>query len=140
MMADATTRQSVGWPLFVISLIDAHERRQRMAEQMARHGLSYEIIDAIDGRQGLPPEYEHKIDRMAARDYMCRDMTDGEFACALSHQMIYERIVHDALPGAIVLEDDAILTSSFAGFVQEKGYLIPTALFIDRFCVFAVGD
>lgn len=112
------------WPIFIISLADAHERRRRIMDQCRSFGLMAEIVDAVDGRSGLPSEYEGRIDRAGAKAYdLGRKMTDGEFACALSHQMIYERILRDDLPGAVVLEDDAILTPEFAEFVRDQGYL-----------------
>lgn len=110
------------WPIFVISLADAHERRYRIAEQCADFGLAIEIVDAIDGRAGLPPEFEAEIDRESARVRHRRPLSDGEFACALSHRSVYRRILDDDLPGAIVLEDDAILSSSFADFIRKQGY------------------
>src|SRR5699024_6250809 len=41
----------------------------------------------------------------------------------LSHQSIYRRIVDEGLPGAIVLEDDAILTPMVSDFLARRGYL-----------------
>lgn len=119
------------WPIFAISLKDAHDRRETLLDQCDALGLTVEIIDAVDGRQGLPPKFEHKIDREGARSYMDREMTDGEFACALSHQSIYERIIRDGLPGAIVLEDDALLTEDFAYFVKNQGYLLADFIQMD---------
>src|SRR5690625_4444400 len=110
------------WPILVISLADALERRSRIAEQCAGLGLEIEIIEAIDGRAGLPAEFEAEIDRDAARIRHRRALSDAEFACALSHRSVYRRILDDGLPGAIVLEDDAILSSSFADFVRKQGY------------------
>lgn len=120
------------WPIFVISLSDAFERRQSLLSQCANLGLNVEIVDAVDGRTGLPPEFEAKIDRVAALSVMGREMTDAEFACALSHQSIYERIYREDLPGAIILEDDAILTSGFADFYNESGYLIAPFIQLDH--------
>lgn len=112
------------WPIFVVSLSDAHERRESITRQFREHGLEFEFVDAVDGRNGLPAEYESKIDRAAARARMKRDLSDAEFACALSHQSIYERIVAGGgLPGAIVLEDDVILTDAFIEFIREGTFV-----------------
>lgn len=111
------------WPIFVVSLTDAHDRRESITRQFERHGLGFEFIDAVDGRNGLPTEYESRIDRVGARAKYKRDLSDAEFACALSHQSIYERIVREGLPGAVVLEDDVILTDAFIGFIRESAFI-----------------
>lgn len=110
------------WPVFIISLKDAHQRREAILRQCNEYGIAIEIIDAVDGRNGLPPELEHKVDRTAAYELLGHEMSDGEFACALSHQSIYERILQDNLPGAIVLEDDALLSPEFASFLADRKY------------------
>lgn len=110
------------WPILVISLADAHERRSRIAEQCAGLGLEIEILDAIDGRAGLPVEFEAEIDRDAAQIQHRRPLSDAEFACALSHRSGYQQIIGNSLPGAIILEDDAILSPLFADFVRMQGY------------------
>lgn len=111
------------WPIFVVSLADARLRRERITRQCAALGLSPVIVDATDGRNGLPPEAEIQVDRAAADARARRRVTDAELACALSHHGIYHLIVEQDLPGAIVLEDDAILTALFAEFMRGKGYL-----------------
>ena len=112
----------MGWPILIISLPDAEIRRQAISTTLKRLDLSFEFIDAIDGRDGLPSRYESLIDRDKARFLMGRDLTDGEFACALSHQQIYKTIINGEIPGAIVLEDDAIPLRGFRGFITESGY------------------
>src|SRR5690625_2715287 len=115
-------KQEDAWPIFVISLHDAHERRRSIREQCAELGLEFEFFDAIDGRTGLAPEFEVEIDRGAAEIRHHRPLSDAEFACALSHRRIYQRILERGLPGAVVLEDDAILSRQFALFIGGKGY------------------
>lgn len=119
------------WPIFVISLKDATERREKLLQQCAAHSIDVEILDAIDGRHGLPVEMEHKVDRDAAFSRLGRKMTDGEFACALSHQMVYERILRDDLPGAIVLEDDALISTEFATFIHSQKYKVADFIQVD---------
>lgn len=111
------------WPIFVVSLKDAIERRSQILAQCTILGLQPELVDAIDGRDGLPPEVEHLVDRNTAETRVGRKLTDGEYACALSHRTVYQRICREGLPGAIILEDDAILTEYFADFLAGKGYL-----------------
>ncbi|MCH8466617.1 MAG: glycosyltransferase family 25 protein [Roseinatronobacter sp.] len=110
------------WPVFVISLTDAGERRARISEQLSALSIPFEFVDAIDGRSGLPAEYERMIDRAGTLVQERRGMSDAEYACALSHMSVYKRILDQNLPGAIVLEDDAILGAGFAAYRGARAY------------------
>ena len=110
------------WPVFIISLHDAQCRRQKLCARLDELSITYQIVPAVDGRTGLPSMYEPLVDRATARQRMKRDMSDGELACALSHQMVYNRIVKNDLLGAIVLEDDAEISEEFREFYFECHY------------------
>ncbi|MEM8824489.1 MAG: glycosyltransferase family 25 protein [Pseudomonadota bacterium] len=120
------------WPIFVISLPDALDRRREMQAKLFDLGLPFTFLDAVDGRSGLPSHLEPLIDRSKARTNVWRPMTDGEFACALSHQSAYERIIEENLPGAIILEDDAIPMPGFRDFYQNELYLNADLIQLDH--------
>ena len=101
-------------PIFVVTLPGDDARRAPLLAQLDQMGLDCELLFGVDGRAGLPPEYEDMVDRERARRKYRRDLSDGELACALSHLNVYREIVRRDLQAAIVLEDDAILTRSFA--------------------------
>lgn len=130
--ADSRVQGSGGWPIFVVSLADAKERREKIYAQLQAIGLTAEITFAVDGRQGLSPEAEARIDRDGAAARARRRMSDAEFACALSHQTLYQRIIDQGLAGAIILEDDAILTSGFAEFIEGSGFLSADLVQLDH--------
>lgn len=134
MASKSATRPSEPspWPIFVISLADAHERRQSLRTQLEALELGAEIINAVDGRGGLSPELERMIDRESAEARVGRKISGGEFACALSHQRLYQRILDEGLPGAIILEDDAILTPEFAEYIAHAGYLAADLVQMDH--------
>jgi glycosyl transferase, family 25 len=125
-MQDSTAPDHVkaaqDWPVFVISLTDAGERRARISEQLSALSIPFEFVDAIDGRSGLPAEYERMIDRAGTLVQERRGVSDAEYACALSHMSVYKRILDQNLPGAIVLEDDAILGAGFAAYRGARAY------------------
>jgi glycosyl transferase family 25 len=110
------------WPIFVISLSDAVERRKPLLAQLRAFSLDFELFDAIDGRNGLPGPFEGQVDRQKTRRNIARDMTDGEYACALSHLAVHRLVIERGLPGAIILEDDAILQPLFPEFCNESGF------------------
>ena len=110
------------WPVFVISLKSATLRRAPLVAKLDRFGIPFVVHEAIDGLAGLPEEYEALIDRAHVEAVQRRRITDGEWACALSHRAIYGRVAERALPGAVVLEDDARIGRRLATFLEGRGY------------------
>ncbi|MCY4300112.1 MAG: glycosyltransferase family 25 protein [Aestuariivita sp.] len=108
-------------PCFVISLPDCTARRKAISTRLERLRIDYEFFDAVDGRAGLPCQYENQIDRLRSRK-LGRNLCDAEYACALSHINVYRRIVSDAIPYALVLEDDAIPLLGLRTFLTLEEY------------------
>ncbi len=46
------------------------------------------------------------------------EMTDGEIACTLSHQLIYQDMIDKNIEWAVILEDDVIVNEKFKKFLQ----------------------
>jgi len=113
---------TVTFPIFVLTLSGDDERRAALLEKLEALELPYELVFGIDGRKGLPPECEQMIDREGTPACAGRKLSDGEYACALSHRSIYSHIVGQGLPGGIILEDDAILVDGFAEFVRSNDF------------------
>ncbi len=109
-------------PIFVVSLADADARRAEISAAMETLGLSVRFLDAVDGRAGLDPSLETMIDREAPFQRLGRTMTDGEFACALSHRSAWQKVVDDKHDHALILEDDAIPGDGLLRFLEAKGY------------------
>ena len=76
----------------------------------------------IDGRSGLPAEYENLIDRQSAQETLGRPMSDPEFACALSHNKIYHKIIEREISCAIILEDDITISDQSVPFFDNISY------------------
>lgn len=119
-----TLKQIDHWPIFVLSLEGDEARRAPLLNALAEMGLKAEVLIGVDGRNGLPEWAEAEVDR--TQDWTTHSpglpMTDGEFACALSHVRAYQKIITEGLPGAIVFEDDAIIGEPFKRFVTARGY------------------
>lgn len=120
------------WPIIVLSLDGEDARRAPLLERLAALGLPFEVFIGIDGRKGLPPRWEAEIDRNAALRQIGREMTDGEFACALSHREIYRNILSKGWGGAVVLEDDAIIGQHFDAFIKQAIYDRSELLMLDH--------
>ncbi len=100
-------------PIFVISLADSESRRDSISKHLHRLGLDFTFVEAVDGRNGLSPEMEGLVDRGEARARLGRDMSDAELACALSHTLVYKKMLDENLENAVVLEDDMVPTEEF---------------------------
>lgn len=98
------------WPILIISLPDANERRSLLLPELDRAFLTYTLIDAVDGRNGLDADQEAMCDRHLMQDKFGRELADTEIACALSHRRAYEYVLTNDLPGALILEDDTVWT------------------------------
>jgi glycosyl transferase family 25 len=110
------------WPVFVLSLPGCEARRAPLLAALAGLGIAVEVVLGVDGREGLPPAVEPEVDREAACRRLGRPMSDAEIACALSHQRIYALIAERGLPGAVVLEDDAVPRPGLAAFLAARGW------------------
>jgi glycosyl transferase family 25 len=98
--------------IFVLNLKRSTDRRKVMQEQMDKHQINFEFIEAIDGKQ-LTKEQLARVDIKTANRRLGRTMINNEIGCALSHASIYQKMVDEKIKEAIILEDDVILTSGF---------------------------
>lgn len=113
---------STPWPVFVISLKRAEDRREAISAQLSEKGINFTFMNAADCTSGVPVHLEERIDRDGTIRNLGYPMSDGEYGCALSHIAAYERIVAEGLPGALILEDDAILTDQLKKFHEAGPY------------------
>lgn len=108
--------------IFVLSLPSDTERRARLAQQLRSLNLEFEIFDAVDGRAGLTAEHYDLVDFEYAASRLGRKMGNGEAACAISHSLIYEKIVADRHPWAIILEDDVTVDENLVTLISSGVY------------------
>ena len=94
-------------PIFVISLARAEGRRAAMRARLDKLGADYEIVDAVDGATLTPADYgDNILRRDKFRRKFGREILDGEIGCYLSHYRLWQRMVTEKIPSALVLEDD----------------------------------
>lgn len=103
--------------IYVISLKRSHDRRQRMMEHMASHGIEFEFFDAVDGQFDHPlfSDYDYKKRLWLTSGKM---PTRGEMGCYASHYLLWMHCINTNQP-IVVLEDDVILKSSFKKIVSN---------------------
>lgn len=104
--------------LFVINLDRSPDRRRFMAERFDRLGMQHEFVAAVDGsalsQRDLAPYNREK--RLKA--FGC-DLTPNEIGCYLSHYRLFEKIVDENIPRAMVFEDDVVVADDFPDVVRS---------------------
>lgn len=98
-------------PVFVISLKRSPERRAAISSHLDRLGIEYTVVDAVDGKD-LDPDYVKSLSQG-------HPIHLGAVGCYLSHISIYERLVQENIPVALVLEDDAILRPKVMDLLRQ---------------------
>lgn len=78
-----------------------------MCRRACETGLSIEFFEAVNGRN-LSADHMALYDSAKRRQFFGRDLTLGEIGCLLSHRALYEKIVREQIPVAIILEDDVL--------------------------------
>ena len=105
--------------IWVISLPRSTDRRAHIIQHLTEHKLSFEIIDAIDGRQLTSEQLAHYDARQTVQN-LGREMVPAEIACALSHRSLYQRMVDQNLDEVLILEDDAVLQYGFLAALGHR--------------------
>ena len=99
------------FPIFVISLARATDRRTDIVQRLDAAGVDYEIVDAVDG---LDLDLTTLKDRLSSKS-----MGRGVIGCFLSHYNLWQRMIDEQTPAAVILEDDAVWDDDFFAVVQK---------------------
>ncbi len=99
--------------IFVISLPEASSRRTHITAMMEGRSLQdFEFFESVDGR-GFDVANHPAHNTLKRRLYFGRDLKGGEMGCLLSHAGIYQKMVDENIPIALILEDDVELYEEF---------------------------
>ncbi|MBP6116417.1 MAG: glycosyltransferase family 25 protein [Neisseriaceae bacterium] len=101
--------------VFIVNLKRCTDKKQAMAAQCQQLGVpNVTFIEAVDG-QTLSAQ------TLASKVYHFEEacLTKGEVGCALSHFSIYQKMVAEAMPYALILEDDVILPPNFMDVIEK---------------------
>ena len=98
-------------PVYIVSLKDATERRALISKHLRGLGIEYELIDAVRGAS-LDLKYRNEVNPAG-------NMSMGALGCYLSHIQIYERMVRQNIPVALILEDDTVLHYSVKDLIEN---------------------
>ncbi|HEY2641258.1 MAG TPA: glycosyltransferase family 25 protein [Streptosporangiaceae bacterium] len=95
---------------YVVNLARSPDRRAHISAQLARTGIQYEVVPAVDGREldlGNTELFDPALIRRSG-------FRPGAAGCALSHLEVYRRVLADGRDQALVLEDDVNLPADLA--------------------------
>jgi glycosyl transferase, family 25 len=96
--------------VLVISLMRSIERREKVSQEMAKTNLSWNFLDAVDGRRVDFPIAEYPEKKV--KSLLGFGLSPGEIGAALSHKIAW-RMCCDANQVTLVLEDDFVLLPQF---------------------------
>lgn len=100
---------------YVINLARSPDRRAHIIAELERTQLSYEFIDAIDGRT-LDLDDTALIDPVLIARY---SFPAGTAGCSLSHVSTHKKILEDGFDRALILEDDIALPADLNELADE---------------------
>jgi GR25 family glycosyltransferase involved in LPS biosynthesis len=113
--------------IFYINLDRRTDRNNNIKQELKRNGLEndeYEIvrIPAVDGsRLNLNKIPHNLITEKGINEYKNKDknnktgirLTSGAIGCALSHKIVWEKILNENIQAALILEDDIHINKNF---------------------------
>ncbi|MFV0384894.1 glycosyltransferase family 25 protein [Paracoccus sp. (in: a-proteobacteria)] len=109
------------YPVFIINLDRQPDRMEFMSRQLAALAIRARRVAAFDGSD--PENHGRHSAAWYAR------LTAGEIGCFESHRRVWNTLVDEDIPAAIVLEDDIVIASDlpeldFDKFVSRSGDLL----------------
>lgn len=108
---DPTTKMN--FPIYIISLARAAERRANIRKRLELERVPYEIIEAVDGATLEPKSYAHRLQNDLCQKRYQERLTPNQIGCFLSHHNLWERMIAEQTPHALILEDDACWQHGF---------------------------
>jgi glycosyl transferase family 25 len=100
--------------VYVINLARSPERKEHMIAELARTGIGYEFIEAVEGRD-LDLHDPGVIDPSVLGSPWVRA---GSAGAAYSHLRVYQKVLADGAEHALVLEDDIRLPADLISLVE----------------------
>lgn len=103
--------------IFVINLARSPDRRRFIGDRLGRLGLDHEFVTAADGA-ALTEDDLVNYDREARLKAFGCDLLPNELGCYLSHYRIYQKIIAESIPRALILEDDVEVSDDLPAILE----------------------
>jgi len=100
----------------VINLARASDRKASIITELARTGMPYEIVTAVDGQ-----ELDCTDRRLILPEGLAKRIATwpNVAACALSHLACYRRVLDEGWAGGLVVEDDVVLSDDLVELTSQ---------------------
>jgi glycosyl transferase family 25 len=108
---------------FLINLDRSPDRLAFMQAEADRIGLQFERVPSVDGK-AVPADLRAQF--LNPDGDSLSTLSDGEIGCYASHLTVHQRIVREALPYALVLEDDVTLAPDLMATVHAAVSAAPS--------------
>jgi glycosyl transferase family 25 len=105
--------------IFLINLDKRADRLAFVQSQLDAIQLPFERIAAVYGAD-LTVEQQALFDQKRFVLEQKKAAVPGEIGCAMSHRGIWQQMVQQQLPYALILEDDIHINSKLAAFLADK--------------------
>ncbi|MDY7578868.1 glycosyltransferase family 25 protein [Herbaspirillum sp. RTI4] len=105
-------------PVVVISLLESHDRRSYVGEQLSKFGVPFRFYDATR-LETYPPQYD-AVTRMKNHG---NHMNLSEVGCYGSHYQTWQQLVDSEDEAWCILEDDVELSDRFAPVLMQVAAL-----------------
>jgi glycosyl transferase, family 25 len=105
-------------PVIVISLKKSEDRRKVIGARLDALGLQYSFFEGINGH-ALDRDRVSHYDGTRRLLFFGKHLTPGEIGCLSSHRAVYQKIVDENIPCALVLEDDAQLSDDLPAVLES---------------------
>ncbi|MCW8109954.1 glycosyltransferase family 25 protein [Alteromonas ponticola] len=92
-------------PCFVINLDRSPERLTEMTQQFSKQAIQFQRISAVDGGTISHTLIDQFYSKSSPLKYH-KQLNNGEICCYLSHRKVWQKMVDENIPVAIILEDD----------------------------------
>jgi len=109
----------------LINLARDQDRLQAMAAQLDALQLPWVRVDAVYGRDLSPPQLAALYDAEANRRNYHQPLVAGEIGCYASHLAVWQRLLDEGRPMALVLEDDVQLSPALLPVLEALRRLPP---------------
>lgn len=109
--------------IFVVNLEKDKERRESIVTQMQHLSIPFEFFKGFYAKEMSKEEISQHYNRKKTYRNLCLDMVPAQIGCALSHAMLYKKIIDDNIDVACIFEDDVILPETIKDdldFIRSK--------------------
>ncbi len=105
-------------PIYVINMKCCKDRWLETQNKLNTLNINAQRFDATIGRELSEQEIKIWYCPKKNNKQYHRDLTSGEIGCYISHMRVWQKIVDEALPMCVILEDDLSIQSSFSRIIE----------------------